>query len=401
MKQFYFALCFLISLVSSAQIIFENGYMVTNNGEKNQVLIKNEGWRTNPEEFKYKSSENSNVQTGTIESVKEFGITNGPKYIRAKIMVDRSSNEIAEMSEKRSPEFQEEISFLKTLVEGKASLYLYQQAGFRRYFYSIGDGEIIQLIYKKYRPKGKAIATNNRYKQQLLNHLSCDGFSEITFKKIDYTERDLSKFFIKYNNCQGANYVEYSDKKQYDFFNLSIRPGASLSSFRFDNNRYRRSGGFDNQWNFRIGIEAEFVLPFNKNKWAFFIEPSYASPIEQEFMIHRTDKSEQRPITMNYQAIDIPVGIRYYLFFNPQSKLFVDGAFVFNYSLDSKIQRTTFYDKALEINSGGGYFVAGLGYKFNDYSVEVRYNFTRSLLDHYSYTSDYERITFIVGYTIF
>ena len=32
---------------------------------------------------------------------------------------------------------------------------------------------------------------------------------------------------------------------------------------------------FDSNTNVSLGIEAEFILPFNKNKWAIIFEPTY------------------------------------------------------------------------------------------------------------------------------
>jgi hypothetical protein len=51
----------------------------------------------------------------------------------------------------------------------------------------------------------------------------------------------------------------------------------NFSSFEMVNDYYSGSGNakFDNKISFRIGLEAEFILPFNKNKWAVFAEPTY------------------------------------------------------------------------------------------------------------------------------
>ncbi len=40
---------------------------------------------------------------------------------------------------------------------------------------------------------------------------------------------------------------------------------------------YTAEFDFGSQVNFRIGIEAEFIRGFNKNKWAIICEPTYQS----------------------------------------------------------------------------------------------------------------------------
>lgn len=334
MKKIYFIFCILFSSASVAQITFEKGYIITDGGVKTSVLIKNKDWRNNPTEIVYKLSENSTLRYGTLQSIKEFSISNKTNYIRAKVKVDTSSNEIVEMSKMRRPEFKEKIVFLKAIILGKASLYSYQTAGFQRYFYSVNEGKITQLIYKKYRPKGKAIATNRRFRQQLLNHVNCKDVPKKSFKKIDYSKHDLSKYFKKINKCKNVDFVSYAEKKEYDFFNLRVRLGLVNSSLHLLKYGNKRKGGFENAWSARIGVEAEFILPFNKNKWAIFVEPTYLFSYEQKFILKNYDNRE-RPTKLEYHAIDIPIGVRYYIFLNKQSKLFINGSLVLNYSLDS------------------------------------------------------------------
>ena len=156
-----------------SQISFENGYFIDNDNQKINCLIKNLDWENNPTKFKYKLSENSELNIKTIKSVKEFGIPNTLKYVRSLVKIDRSSNKIDELDNQRKAVFQKEELFLRVLVEGKSTLYGYVDGSLISYFYSIGKSNIEQLVFKSYTTPESKIRTNNRFRNQLWNNLKC------------------------------------------------------------------------------------------------------------------------------------------------------------------------------------------------------------------------------------
>ena len=219
MKQFSFCLLLTLCFFSSAhsQIDFEPGYFIHNSGERTDCLIRNVDWQYNPTKFDYKLTENSAVQTGKLESVKEFSVTNEFKYIRATVNMDLSSNSVNHLSDSKEPNFEEETIFLKVLVEGKATLFGYQRNVYHKYFFQVESSEIEQLIFKRYltstyvenkntyireRFKDKrGIAENNWYKQQIWNSLKCDDISKNRIEKLKYQSKELSKVYIDFNTC--------------------------------------------------------------------------------------------------------------------------------------------------------------------------------------------------------
>lgn len=140
-----------LNFTGYSQIHFEKGYYVNNNGERVDGFIKNIGWKNNPYNFAFKSSESAEDNNITIDSVKEFSIVGGVRYKRFDVYIDRSSNNVQSLSKVREPEFSEETLFLEVLLEGEASLYAYEEGNLKRYFYTTGTSPIEQLIYKKYR----------------------------------------------------------------------------------------------------------------------------------------------------------------------------------------------------------------------------------------------------------
>lgn len=390
-KQLVFILTTILSLNCYSQISFEKGYFIDNNNQKTNCLIRNIDWRTNPIEFEYKISEQTKKDTLTIQSVKEFGIDNVSKYIRFDVDIDRSSNYLNLLSNDKDPKFKNEKLFLKVLIEGEASLFMYKDKNITRYFYQTSLLDINQLVFKEYKTTENKIKTNNEFRRQLYNNLKCSDISMADLKNIDYQKRALLKFFNKYNSCNNSEFVNFEKKVKSDLFNLNVRPGFNSSSLVI-NNRYLspQSKDYGNELTFRIGLEFEFIMKFNKNKWAVIVEPTY-----QYF------KAENKAITnlsntnIDYKSIELPIGVRHYLFLNNNSKIFINGSFIYDFVINSKVRN-------LDLNTSVN-FAMGVGYNYNNtYSLEFRYQTNRNLAKNYVLrNSDYKTISLIFGYTLF
>jgi hypothetical protein len=228
-KQILFlAISTIININFYSQIVFENGYFINESNQKVECLIKNVDWKNNPSEFKYKLSQNTEIKKADIRSVKEFGINGASKYIRTIVKIDRSSEDLKKMNIERNPIFQEEQLFLKVLVEGKASLFLYEDRNLKRFFYKTNDSEIKQLVYKHYLTNRKQIKENNQFRQQLFIDLKCQDISMNYIETIGYYKKNLESFFVKYNECKNSSYINYEEKRKRDLFNLTLRPGLNI-----------------------------------------------------------------------------------------------------------------------------------------------------------------------------
>jgi len=384
-KKFSLGLFFLFIFNSYSQINFEKGYFINNNGEKIDCLIKNLDWNSNPTSFDYKLTENSEALNNTITNTQEFGITNISKYKRAIVKIDRSKDATAEMNYNRYPVFTEETLFLKTLISGKASLFSYVNGSLSRYFFAIDNSNIEQLVYKTYYQDNTNIQQNVQYKQQLLSSLICDKITMNDIEYLEYQKDKLANLFLKYNNCTNSAVEDYEPKTKRDEFNISIRPGISASSFSMSNNLGNYlSTNFGNKTTFRLGMEFEYIFPFNKNKWALFVEPTY-----QYF------KAMSLNNKIDYKTIDAAFGVRHYMFLNNKSKLFVNAALVKSFGFNSKIN-------FIEIRAGGT-LNFGFGYKYNNkYNIEYRYSLAQDLLINYlDWRSGFNTSSLVFGYTLF
>lgn len=405
-KRILFILITILSLNCYSQISFEKGYYIDNTNQKINCLIKNIDWKNNPIKFEYKLSENSESKIATIKTIKEFGIDNISKYIRSTINIDRSSENINNLSNDKNPIFKEEELFLKVLVEGKATLYQYIDSNLKRYFYNKENSNIEQLIFKRYKTTENKIGENNRFKQQLWNDLKCPNFKMSKIENLDYKKSMLTNFFVEYNNCNNQEYVNYEEKQKRDLFNLTIRPRINNSSLTIQNFvSNSRNTDFENKISFGFGVEVEFILPFNKNKWAIAIEPTY-----QNFKAEKTTNVNNVSggmliANVDYSSIEVPIGLRHYFFLNNNSKIFINASYIFDLSSKSSIEFTRNDGSnlnSLEVETRNN-LAMGIGYKHNDkYSLEVRFQTNREILGNYSFwSSRYKTLSIIFGYSLF
>lgn len=401
MKLRLLSIILLLSGISAiSQTNYETGYMIRTNGQKVDCLIKNEDWKGSPSTFEYKIGENDEVKIGNISNIKEFGSGERFKYIVATLPVEQSSDKVGSLTEDRNPDFKEETLFLKVLVEGNASLYYTMKNGDNRFFYKIHDGEIEQLIYKRYVTNTKRIAENNRYKEQLATDFVCSTPQNLNFDKLEYKKSSLIKRFENYNSCVNTQSIVY-DSKDYEYgFNLSLRPGVTFASANIHKDG-EEILNFDNKTGFRIGLEAEYILPFNNGKWSIFIEPTYRNYTSEKELLYVDFNTIKKYtlVTMEYNSIELPIGGRHYMFLNKNSSFFLNAAIIVDASVfDSKINSSNEGSYDLEIKADAAMAFGG-GFKFkNKYSIEARYHTARKITSYRYITSSYQSFSLIAGY---
>lgn len=401
-----FALLFVCAL-SSAQIRFTKGYFITNSGDKNEVLIRDLDWIANPDSFQFKLSEADEVKTATIKDVQEFHTSSGDRYVRADVQIDRSSQRLSDLTYKPEPDYKRETVFLKELVAGKARLFKYSDGGINRYFYQMNDGEITVLIYKPYLVSNDQVAYNMDFQKQLKESFTCKTDTQSSFTNLRHEEKALVNLFLAQNRCLDPDFVE-AEKTKTKQFNVNIRPRVNFSSFTAQNAGYNVDTDFGSQTTFGLGLELEYILPFGKSRWAIVAEPNYRyyeSSLTQYF---RTYDINSGPIdaAIDYKAVELPFGIRYYMHLSPKSRIFVNALYVFDIPVgaDSSIKRgnSVFVETDFEsgVEAAAGF---GLGYSFNNrFGAEFRIFTDRKFYpENRGYTSNFKNTSFILSYNLF
>ena len=358
-----------LGLNLSSQIKYETGYFIKNSGEKVNCLIKNKDWENNPTKFEYKLSEDSKSSTETIDNVIEFSSDN-MKYERQSVLIDRSSSNINNYSEKREPDLKKEQLFLKILIEGKASLYYYRGKNITRFFYSVDSIKTEQLIYKDYLayeqkkpdylPEINGNITkystpisgektihkvNDKYRFQLLSNLKSESITRTDIYQTAYKTKDLTKIFIKYNESMNSEYTEYRKKR--NPVNFSLKAGINYTSFEMmrstTNETFNFDADFGFKFNFRLGIETEVILPFNKNKWSLYFEPTYQYYKANKEITYLNSGVfvNTTYVYIDYKSLLFPIGVKYSMFLKKDSKIFLNAALILDQGLNSEI----FYEK--------------------------------------------------------
>ena len=392
----------IFSFASFGQMEFEKGYLITTGNQRKDCLIKNEEWKNNPSEFTYKLTETATPETGNLKSVQEFGITNTCKYVNANVKIDLQTKPAVSAKNEVIPVWSRERLFLKVLLEGKAKLYSYDAGKLKRFFYSLKDTSIIQLTYLEAYVNSTLIK-NTGYQQQLWSGVKEPMATMTSIKAINYNEKDLTKYFKDYNNSFGGNTAELAQSKRKSYFNLKLTPGLNSSGVDMNtvvssSNHLQDAISFDNKLNFRMGLEAELILPFNKYHWGILFEPTY-----QSFSGEAT--GTYGPSTIDYKAIEFPIGLRYYFPVNQNVKVFLDGFLIPGFGINMNSNVSYYYFdanqadiKKVDIKSASSTSL-GAGVEYKRLSLEARYYNKRNLLSSTpTEYADYSRFSVILGY---
>jgi len=398
-KQMLFWMLLMMGVSAFSQINFEPGYIIDKNGNQINCLVKNLEWRKNPKEFTYKLSGTSEELTGNIQNVKGFFV-GGTKYLVFNVDYDKSTDVISEMTTQKEPVFVNETLFLKVLTEGKASLYLSSEGNSTRYFYTVNGSLPVQLIYKTYKDKDGNLEKNEAYKQQIYTQLSYPALTLKDVENVEYTAADLVPVFTAYNTSNNSESVSFKLASAKSLFHIGLRAGprfasASLvSSTSYSQQTRIGPVDFGNKAGVRVGVSFELVFPFDKGKWSLFMDPNYQA--------YSSDvQYKNYKVSMKFNFVEIPVGVRHYFFLNDHSRIFANAMYCFGAGSKSPI---VFEDPNINNISSNytGNAALGGGFKYYKISAEVRYNFKQNFThDYLFYTSDFHSFSFILGYDIF
>lgn len=394
-----FLFIFLLSCISFfAQIKFEKGYFISNDGQKHEVLIKNEDWLNNPTEFIYKQSETDSPKTGKISEVTEFQVYGYNKLVRYKGKIENSSNDLQNLSTTEEPEWKDIEVYIYKLNNGKINLYSYYKNNKSNFFYSENGGEIKPLIYKEYsNGEFSLMYKNDIYKTQLETLFSDNIDVCKLIKNTEYNGASLLKIFNKYNNSENQENLNKSKSK----LNLTLKPGINFAEF--DLKSYSLVDYYNVHFKsneIRFGIEIEYVIPYNRNKWSLFLEPAYNNISSEALSPNKVYTAK-----LDYSFIEFNLGARHYMNLNSSSKFFVDlsiPAFILNMK-DGEVNYTSSnFERTLYFRYSTSNFAFGAGYVYkNKFSIKASTSLKRSLTSNLGWDNYYNYNTISIGYNIF
>lgn len=411
MKSIFLIVFLFVGIFCYSQIKFESGYYIDNSGKKINCLINNYDWQYNPTYIEIKNTLQDEVQEISITNLKEFSVTGVSKYIKQTLNIDDSKGE-PNYSLSEEPHFISLTVLLKVLVDGKNSLYSYENNQFPiRFFYKTDLTEIQQLVYKKYFDESLTdVFVNNSFRKQLFINVKAD-INNSKNENLKYKLNDLIEYFTLANSFQGDTNSKEIQKRRTTDFNFKIVLNSNLShfDFKFDGSiPFDGNNITDKKITYGLGFEAEIILPFNNNNWSVFIEPSYNTYsgegifpttyyINPNYTTGLVNENYTAKIT--YKYIQIPLGIKRNFILNKQSKINIQSALNMELYNNSKVTLLRSNNSTyLETDLNGGKFnlLIGLGYSYKKFEIDIK-QFSNININPYLNKSNYSYINLSLG----
>ncbi len=396
----------LTSVSAFAQLNYEKGYILKKDHQKLEGFLLHDDVYEIPSEFHFRKSladERSTIPSAQVETVY---ITPNLKYERHTVAIDDSNTKTGKLSDTRISNFQQKSLLLKVLVEGKTSLLVYKKNNIKRFFIKQGT-KVTALEYKKYAIGETKIGYNRNYQKQLKDLFHCGPQNTL---KVRYRESDLIDYINQYNSCKGEQAIDYSQirLKKHTKGRLLYKVKAGVSSTTLGLQVYK-SNSTATTFATQLGVELEYLLPFNSRRFSLFLEPTYhlnaATDVKYAAGSGTIPSSGQvvkvyQTGNVSYEGIEIPVGIRHYWFLNDTSSLTLHGGAAYHIPTSSTMQFTA-KDAPKTLESKVSFF-AGIGYDYHrKYNLELRFNLKRDMSHENVALANYSAIALKFGYTLF
>lgn len=235
--------------------------------------------------------------------------------------------------------------------------------------------------------EGNTLKKNNQFRQQLFTAFRDGHLPITTFERLNYNRKDLVRVFTVYNGDSQKKTIKKTNRK---YFGLSAKMSYQISTIAAQ--RAEEVFTFDNLSAISLGCELEYFLPINKNKWSVILSPSYYS-----YQASTAVKYNQQA-SLDYNTLDLPIGIRHSFYINNDSRLFISAAYEFSYCFNSYMQ----YGRDITLNlSAPPSILLNIGYNRKRLRAEINYGFNRNLMYKYVYwTYDYSYLNLGIAYTL-
>jgi hypothetical protein len=312
-------------LCLKAQIEFQRGYYVDNHNDTIQCEIKNKGWSFIPESFTIRNIDNSETYKILTEEIKLLKISNKVKFVKILVQEDISDNNPEKIALDKNIEYTETERFLRVLVESKYSLYVAEEGRFKKFFYTDQNGIVRQLVNKRYYIKGKNVTNSQEYIKQLLRINECQNseLNNFVFNN-KLSELNLIYYFEQINSCADDEIIIFEEKtaESKSKINYSLKLGFSNTKSKYTSTYSNSSESilFPSSSTFMYGVEIEFPIKINKNKWSLIFEPTFKRLESSTTVI---DQRIERTYEFQVNTLDIPIGIRYKFYLSDDFNIFL------------------------------------------------------------------------------
>lgn len=375
----------------AAQNKFFKGYFIDNSDKKTECLIKINDKKGYSKSIQYKLSENTNLQSADIESVKEYGLDNYSRYVRFTVKTEYLNNKDL-ISTKKDVEWCQDIIFLKELVKGKASLWKSELPTKDLFFYSIDNGQPQLLIHKIYFVDNLT-SENNEFREQIYNYLRNDNTKYEIVQLQEYNEKSLAKYFSLYN--KSTDFIVRTDVPRQKREVLNFKINASISNDKFsiaDPYPYPPILYFNDKINWSAGVEVEYFLPFYLNAWSLVLTPNYEN-------IYYSSQVNGNMKTIDIQHITFPIGFRYSQNLNKELRCFINAFYNPNVNIHFKNSFQYLNEFSPIYTSEQNNMILGIGFAVRNFGLELKYHTSRTLFS--STICDNPKVSLSFSYKLF
>ncbi len=375
-----FVLIGLNSSITSAQIKFIKGHILTNEGKEISCFIKDKEWVNSPDVYAYKLTKEGKVLSINAEDITELKISNRV-YVRKFVNIDVPENDSYHIKSSRVTKNISKSLLLKQVITGDIELFEYNKSGYIKFFYRKKNGPIIQLKHSKYIDIDQKIKEEKPYQKQLWDAFKCSGDKVSSFVKIEYTKKDLKTLFVKYANCKKLDIKVHKQQKINfkELIHVSPKIGFSYSSAeaypQILSSEFKTKSDI---LSLSYGGEIELFFPLLNKKLSFvgsFSNYNASKTIDYTNTGGRPYLNGD--VNIDYQITNSSLGLRYYFYIDEDSQFFssvffaqdaIDGSFDYNSSeYNVQYANTT-------IDGNDVYTTFGVGYKYKRAFVELLYS---------------------------
>lgn len=216
-KAFYFSCFFCLSCnFLSAQINLCEGFYVNLNGDTVKGKVDFQNWLSNPDKINFTTSGlDKDIKPLSPNELKLFKFFRKDKfeefYVSKKMRLELSQSNLSNLSSESKPIWSDSMDlFLKVLVKGRLTLYLYHDnikinnnyVGKDHFFIEDSSGNIEELIYKKYVNSSNVTQLNEEFKSQLLKKvIDCSKTSIDEINRLQFKYNQIIRAISDYNKC--------------------------------------------------------------------------------------------------------------------------------------------------------------------------------------------------------
>lgn len=176
-----------------SQQVFEKGYLIDDQKNRLEGFIQMEQWTSNGS-LTYRLDLRGETRVRPIWEIVEFGVNGSFRIIHQPVLTSAFSKPGG-----KTPVWQEARVFLWTLVDGPASLFLYESEDQSTYFFQLKEGSIEQLLIAE-----KDHRSGSGAQQILFERVNCMDSTRQHFARVIQSRPALVKHFLDENTCLGS-----------------------------------------------------------------------------------------------------------------------------------------------------------------------------------------------------